>query len=61
MQKALMPRAISTQLFWRKALAGPLLLEAGSAARSQEAISASLDKTAEVCGGFERILEEVKP
>ncbi|MCZ6753090.1 MAG: hypothetical protein O7E51_14850 [Acidobacteria bacterium] len=56
-----MPRAISTQLFWRKALAGPLLLEAGSAARSQEAISASLDKAAEVCGSLERILEEVKP
>ena len=39
----------------------PLLLEARSAARSTEEISASLDKAAEVCGRFERILEEVKP
>ena len=56
-----MQRAISTHLIWRKALAGPLLLEAGSTARSQEAISSSLDKAAEVCGSLERILEEVKP
>ena len=39
----------------------PLLLEARSAARSAEEIPASLDKAAEVCGKFERILEEVEP